>query len=120
MFLDSLRKYEVQATYAARLAIVSAIPLVIGLWLTSRNYRSELGQILYGSKKYLLMHHASLLVALGVSFLALVLGWNSAGQRRNDRQGQSWTGFFVGGTVFTASLILMIAFYMLRLEQRVG
>ena len=46
-----------------------------------------------------------------------LLGFNSAGQRRNDKQARSWTGFFVGGAVLTFNLILVIALYMIRLEK---
>lgn len=114
----SLRRYDVQATYAFKLAVLSIVPLIAVIVLTLRNYEGDLAQIVYGSKKYLLVHHACLILALVPSFAAVALGWSSAGERRNDRQRKSWIGFFVGGSVFTVALILGIAFYMLRLEQR--
>lgn len=114
----SLRRYDVQAGYAFTLSLLSILPLIVGIYLTTRNYQSELGQIVYSSKKYLLVHHASLLCAMIPAGIAAALGWNSAGERRNDKEGKSWTGFFLGGFVFTLTIILVLAFYLLRLEQK--
>ena len=50
------------------------------------------------------------------AFVGFVLGWNSAGQRRNDKPMRSWVGFFVGGGVVTLDVVLMLAFYLLRLQ----
>lgn len=116
--MSSLRRYDVQAGYAFVLAVLSIIPLVAAIGLTLRNYEPDLAQIVYGSKKYQVIHHGCVLAAMGLSFVAVVMGWNSAGERRNDKQHKSWVGFFVGGIVFTLTIIVMIAFYMLRLEQR--
>lgn len=115
--MSSLRRYDVQATFAFVLGVISVAPLAVAVWLTLRNYQSELGQILYGSRSYLLVHHGSLVGAMVPSFLAILLGWNSAGQRRNEKQSSSWIGFFVGGTVLTVAIIVLIGFYMLRLEH---
>lgn len=113
----SLRRYDVQAKYALVLALLSVVPLIATMVLTVRNYKSELGQIVYGSKKYVLAHHVCLAGAGIPAAIAAALGWNSAGERRNDKPGRSWTGFFVGGLVVTLCLILLLAFYMLRLER---
>jgi uncharacterized membrane protein YbhN (UPF0104 family) len=116
--MSSLRRYDVQAGYAFVLAVLSILPLIAAVALTLRNYEPDLAQIVYGSKKYLVIHHLCVMMAMGLSFVAVALGWNSAGERRNDQPQKSWLGFFVGGIVFTLTVIVVLAFYMLRLEQR--
>ena len=118
MALDRLRRYDVQATYACALSLLSIVPALGGLLLTYRNYHNDLGQIIYGEKGSFLPALATCvltsLIPAGVGF---ALGWSSAGQRRNDKPTRSWVGFFTGGAVLTLDLILVVAFVMLRFEQ---
>ncbi len=111
----SLRRYDVQATYAVALALISLIPVAGALYLVCRNYRSEFRAIIYSSEYYLPALLACLAVAVLVSLVALILGFNSAGQRRNERQFRSWFGFLLGGASLTAAIVVGIAFVMLRL-----
>ncbi len=118
MALRHLRRYDVQANYACVLSIISVVPLLGAAALALRNYNDELGQIIYGSEGFFLpMFGGCLLLSMVPSALGLALGWSSAGQRRNDKPRRSWLGFFVGGGVMTVDLILLIAFWMLRLQQ---
>ena len=118
MGLDRLRRYDVQAGYAPVLSLVSVIPFLVAAGLAFRNYHSDLGQIVYGSRGvFLPLYAGCLLLSMMPAALGFLLGWSSAGQRRNDRPTRSWIGFFVGGGVLTFDLILAVAFLMLRLEQ---
>ena len=113
----SLRKFEVQARYAAVLALASLVPCMAALYLAWRNFDLMLGRIKYGGGGRFVMGFAGcVILSLAPSALALILGLNSAGQKRNERSSRSWMGFFVGGGVLTINLILLIAFYMLRLK----
>lgn len=114
---DVLRKFEVQARYAMVLALGSVAPCAFALFLGWTRFDLTLGRIVYGSQgKFVIAFVGCVLLSLAPGALAFVLGLNSAGQKRNDRSGQSWLGFFLGGLVLTADLILLIAFYMLRLK----
>jgi hypothetical protein len=118
MGLSQLRRYDVRASYAFVLALLSVVPFLGAVGLALRNYHSDLGQIVYGAKGlFLPVFFVCLLLSMAPSALAFLLGWSSAGQRRNDKPMRSWIGFFVGGGVLTFDLILAIAFLMLRLEQ---
>lgn len=118
MRLSQLRRYDVQASYACALALISVVPFIVAAALAYRNYHHPLGQMIYGSKGFFLpLFAGSLMASIVPGTLGMILGWNSAGQRRNDKPARSWLGFFVGGTVTTLDLILVIAFLMLRLQQ---
>lgn len=120
MVFDRLRRFDVQAGYGCVLSLVSLVPFGGAATLAFRNYDHELGQIVYGEEGLWLPAFAGcLLLSMAPSAVGMLLGWSSAGQRRNDRPARSWVGFFVGGGVFTFSLILVIAFWMLRLQHPV-
>lgn len=113
----SLRKFEVQARYAAVLALVSLGPCAAAFFLGWKRFDMTLGRIVYGGQGRFVMAFAGcVMLSLAPSALALILGLNSAGQKRNERSSQSWMGFFIGGGVLTVNVILLIAFYMLRLK----
>jgi len=114
--LASLRKFDVQAKAALTLAVVSAIPFLCAALLTARNWNSDLDQITYGvGSRFVPLLLACLLLSMAPSALGFLLGWSSAGQRRNDRSSWSWVGFFLGGLIFTLDFILLLAFWKLRL-----
>ncbi len=116
--LDRLRRYDVQAGVAAGLSIASTVPFLGALWLVVTRYDGTLGQIVYGSQgRFLLAFVGCVLLSSAPGAVAFLLGWNSAGQRRNDKSTRSWIGFFLGGAVVTSNLILLIAFFMLRFEE---
>ncbi len=118
MAMWHLRRYDVQASYSCVLSLVSIVPLLGALALALRNYRHDLGQIIYGDKSLFLPVFAGcLLLSLVPGALGFLLGWSSAGQRRNDKPKRSWIGFFLGGGVLTLDLIMLIAFWMLRLPR---
>jgi hypothetical protein len=81
-----LRRFDVQATYGCILSVSSTLPALAAAWMLLERYRSDLGQILYGSRG---LFFPVFLGCVGVSIvlagLGFVLGWNSAGRRRNDK-----------------------------------
>ena len=114
---DRIRRYEIQAIWSIALAFVSLGPAAAGAWVVLRNYNDQLGRIVYGSGgRFLLVFSGCVVASMAVAFLGFVLGWNSAGQSRNDRSAASWAGFFLGGAALSANIILLLAFYMLRLK----
>lgn len=117
MAFSRLRRLDVQANCAVVLAFVSLVPCVAAGGVLVWKYDATLGQIVYGGAgKVVPVFVGCLLASLAPGVVSFLLGWNSAGQRQNDKPGRSWLGFFVGGAVVTVDVILMIAFVMLRLE----
>jgi len=117
MGFEGLRRYDRQAGLALWLGLFAVLPFLGATYLVLTRYDRVLGQIIYGSAgRFVPAFASAVLLSLIAATGAFALGWNSAGQRRNDRSGQSWIGFFLGGLIATLDVILLIAFYMLRLE----
>ena len=111
----NLRRYDVQATVAMALALFSLLPLSGASYLLIRNYRSELGAITYRSESlFLPALLACLALAAMTSLVAIFFGYNSAGQRRNEKPLRSWTGFLIGSLSLTVAVVGAIAFGLLR------
>ena len=119
MALGNLRRYDVQAKYAFALAMVSIVPAFAALWMGWRRFDADLGRIIYGSQgQFVLAFVGCVVLSAAPAALGFVMGWSSAGQRRNDQSRRSWIAFFVGGSVLTLNVVLLIAFFMLRLQPQ--
>ncbi len=119
MVLRNLRRYDVQAKYAFALAMVSIVPSIAALWMGWRRFDADLGRIIYGSQgRFMLAFVGCVALSMAPAALGFVMGWSSAGQRRNDQSRRSWIAFFVGGGVLTLNVVLLIAFFMLRLQPQ--
>lgn len=104
----SLRRYDTQARVGVFLSILSILSLLgfAGLILTSSIDWAQFS-FSYGARRKLAMLGATA-VTLGLAAAAAGFGYNSAGQRRNDRQGLSWLAFFTGAGVIVLCLILFL------------
>ena len=119
MARGSLRRFDIQASYSLVLGILSISPLLAAVYLVWRNWDGTLRAIVYkttGNYRYAFL--ACIAVALLVAGIALLLGWSSAGQRRNPTQGHSWAGFFMGGMVASLCVILLYAFMTFELPVK--
>jgi len=119
LVLGNLRRYDVQAKYAFALAMVSIVPCIAATWMGWRRFDANLGRIIYGSQgRFMLAFVGCVVLSMAPAALGFVMGWSSAGQRRNDLSRRSWIAFFVGGSVLTLNVVLLIAFFMLRLKAQ--
>ena len=108
----NLRKVDTQATSSAVLSL-SSLFFVAGLAvLVFRHVDTETLSILYksGTLRVPAIGLCGLL-ALGLSVLGFGFGISSAGERRNQKNHLSWTGFFVGAFAICATLILLATFF---------
>ncbi len=117
MALPNLRKYEDQARFGLMASAAAVVPLLCGAVFSFGKYNHDLRAISYGE---LGNFKPALLACVGLagllSVIGLVLGFNSAGQRRNKNSGQSWTGFFLGVGVLSLAIVLFAAFRALGFE----
>ena len=117
MASKSLRRYDVQAKVGLIVSIVAMVGVVGMIAVLVRNYSADLQAILIGKGSLILP--AYLLVAAGTMLLGAVgvaLGFNSAGQRRNEMQRRSWAAFFIGGLACSAAMICLAVFWMNKIS----
>ena len=89
--------------------------MLVALSMFVRNFNADLGAVTYGEGgKWLPAYLGAIALSGLLSAAGFALGWSSAGQRRNQRPGWSWVGFFTGGLVLTLNVVLCLAFVMLR------
>ena len=113
----SLRRYDVQARVSLIVSILAGLGLLVLLRLLLRNYDSDLGAVKFGKESlfsplYFLATAATMLL----STVGLVLGFNSAGQRRNNMPRRSWAAFFLGAVSLAGSIICVAMFWLLQLK----
>ena len=119
MASKSLRRFDVQAKVSLIISVLAGVGFVALVVLFARNYNSELGAIIYRSGSvfaplFLVGTAATILL----STVGLVLGFNSAGQRRNDMQGRSWAGFFLGTAFLAGAIICFALFWLLKMPLK--
>lgn len=121
MALPSLRRFDVQARFALYASAASVVPWLAAALGSLSRYDNQLRAIQFGETG---MFRAAFLACIGLagalSCTGILLGFSSAGQRRNKEQGKSWAGFFVGTVVLSLTLILFFAFRILKFEIVVG
>jgi len=117
----SFRRYDTQARYALIASIAAMVPLALAIVSTATRYDPELRAIQYGKAGLFKPAFLASIAAAGLlAMIGAVLGFNSAGQRRNAEQRKSWTGFFVGMAILSISIIVFAAFIFLRLPIDAG
>jgi len=112
-----LSDYEKQAFLSVVMAGAAAAALLGQLALILRNFRASDFEILYSSKSIsfpAILGCTALAAALGAT--GFYLGFNSAGQNRNKKQGLSWMGFFLNAAVLTLTLAGFVFFWYAKEE----
>lgn len=106
----SLRRYEDQARVSLAAALASAVTFVGLLVLVARRFSLQELAVFYGQPTRI-----AILVATAVTALLAVIGFglgiNSVGQRRNEKQGLSWAGFFVAAAVLVLTICVFTFFF---------
>lgn len=116
MAKGSLRRFDVQAKYALVISMSATLGVLALLVLIFRNFRIAEVAVVYGGKS---MFAPAVFVVTALTLLVAatgaMLGFNSAGQKRNPFNKRSWTAFFVGTATASATIILFGVFWFCRL-----
>ncbi len=107
----SLRRFEDQARASVLLGIVACVNLVAQVIMVFRHIDTSAWVIMYGNttRKYLVLLTTAACLLMGAA--AVGLGYNSAGQRRNEKGQLSWLGFFMGAGVVCLAVICYFVFH---------
>ncbi|HSW46608.1 MAG TPA: hypothetical protein VLM89_13675 [Phycisphaerae bacterium] len=107
----SLRRYEDQARASVVVGIAACLGLLAQAVLVFRHINLSEWTIMYGSPNRRTLVLAATAAVLGLGLAALGLGFNSAGQKRNDKPQFSWIGFFLGAGTICLTIIFMCLFH---------
>ncbi len=116
MARSSLRRFDVQAKWSLVFSVLAALICLALAVLLVRNWHSGLNQIVFRESLFKIMVAGSAGLSMLLAVFGTALGFNSAGQRRNDKQRLSWIGFFLGSGVFTLAVVLFAAFWLLKFQ----
>ena len=106
----SLRRYDTQARASVIVSLASVASLLGMIALLSRNFFWSETTIVYGNPAYKLIIYGAAFVTMVLSAFGFGFGFNSAGQRRNDKPQLSWIGFFIGAAVLCLTVVLLFFF----------
>ncbi|GJM24210.1 MAG: hypothetical protein DHS20C16_06250 [Phycisphaerae bacterium] len=113
-----MRRFDVQAKYAMYCSIGAILGLGGLAVLIFRNFRKLERAVVFSRES---MFAPAVFVVTAATLLlaatAAMMGFNSAGQKRNTNNKQSWIAFFVGTAAASLTIILfgMFWFYKLRI-----
>jgi hypothetical protein len=97
------------------IALVSLVALIGLAVVVLQNMNYQEYTIVYGPRRRIAILVGTA-VTLLLSAVGMGMGYNSAGQRRNDKQALSWLGFFLGALVLSLTIGVFFLFYV-RGEQ---
>lgn len=120
MKLPNFRLYDTQATFSMLLGVLSLVTLAVLAAVTFQHYNTKQGVIWHyagGFGKF----RVPLIYGLtaGTAMLGLVggvMGFNSLGQKRNNKQGQSWIGLLLGAFSIMGAPLVLFAWIKLAME----
>lgn len=122
MKLPNLRLHETQARVASLFGVLALLCLAALVVIVFKNFNTELMAISYNPKGGIgkfrkIAVFAGTALTIGIGLAAGGLGFNSLGQKRNNKQGMSWLGLALGALSVSIAPILLFAW--LELNQPV-
>jgi len=118
MKLPNFRLYPVQATASLFIAALGLLCVVALTYFVFHGFDNQDKVVRYdpegslGAYRRPLVYGATA-IALAIGGAAGLLGFNSLGQKRNDRQGRSWLGMSLGALVVAIAPVLFYAWQKL-------
>lgn len=121
MKMPNFRLYDTQATFGATLGVLGLLSIFALGVLVFKNFDTQQKVIWYNPASKGLTRFrepAVLAVAAGtvlIGGVAGVLGFNSLGQKRNNRQGMSWLGLALGALSIVLAALALVAWMRMRI-----
>jgi hypothetical protein len=121
MKLPNFRLYDTQARFSTFLGVLALIVIPPLAFLVFKTFDRQNSIIWYNAQaKGLTRFREPIIVAMsaaaiGIGVLSGVLGFNSLGQKRNEKQRLSWIGLALGALSVTGAALIL--FTWLRLKE---
>lgn len=107
--------YESQATWSISLAAVAALAVLGVAVLVLQRFDLEDFSVVMragGARFYAIL--GGIFLAGAASFVGSLLGFSSAGHKRNKKSGMSWAGFFLNAVLVAVTLCLFAFFWLTK------
>lgn len=107
--------YESQAFWSVVLAAVGGITFLGAAGMILPKFEREDFEVVMragGGRFYAIL--GAFFVAGAASLLGSLLGFSSAGHKRNKKSGMSWAGFFINALVMAVTLSLFAFFWFAK------
>ncbi len=107
--------YEKQARLSVTMGVVSALGLAALAFLVFQKFSFQEFELVL--KRGGLRYFAILGATAGsvmIAGIGLLLGFTSAGQKRNTSSGTSWAGFFLNAVTITLVLMVFLLFWFTK------
>ena len=118
MKFPNFRKYDTQATTSLVIGIAGLGCLLVLAVTTFKGLDTEHWRIPYNSelglsalRRPVVFLSTAICLVLGAA--ASIIGFLSLGQKRNNRQSQSWTGLLLGAVTVPLAMTIFFAWRML-------
>ena len=122
MKMPNFRLYDTQATFGATLGVLGLLSIFVLCVLVFKNFDAQQKVIWFNPASKGLSRFrepAVLTVAAGtvlIGGVAGILGFNSLGQKRNNRQGMSWLGLALGALSIVLAALALMAWNRMRIS----
>jgi len=119
MKMPNFRLYDTQAIVSAIVGVISVLFVVALFIVVARNFDPHAKVIWFNPKNKVrepLIFAATAGAVLG-GIIAGAMGFNSLGQKRNNRQGMSWLGLALGALSFVLAIMGLVAWQKLKLSS---
>jgi len=119
--MPNFRLYDTQATFGATLGVLGLLSIFVLGVLVFKNFDTRQKVIWYNptSKGMTRFREPAVLAVTAATVLvgaiAGALGFNSLGQKRNNRQGMSWLGLALGALSIVLAALALLAWMRMRI-----
>ena len=114
MKLPNFRLYDTQATTSLVTGVAGVIFCVMMALVVFHNLDKKAMVVVYNDRAGIGQYRQALVYLFGavcmlIGVLSGVMGFNSMGQKRNNRQSHSWLGMTLGAICLAAAPVLIFA-----------
>lgn len=113
----NLKAYESQAKFSVVIGVLAAGALFATTFLILQRFDFESFTIPMRRTRFFVIL-GGIAVALALAFTGFMVGFNSAGQKRNKQSRLSWMGFFLNAAAMALALSAFVFFWMTKYLSR--
>lgn len=119
MKMPNFRLYDTQALFSAIIGAISVLFVIALAVVVARNFDPH-SKVIWFNPRNRWREPAIFAATAGAVLCGVISGWmgfNSLGQKRNNRQGMSWLGLALGAFSMVLAVVGLVAWQKLKLSS---